>query len=191
MNILKAPVSATCEIKQSKFIAHLVPYHAFEALLARLKTEHPKARHFVTAFRYLNAYGQTVEGSSDDGEPKGTSGKPSLAVLAGHDLINAAVITVRYFGGTKLGTGGLVRAYTQAVSDAVAEAELSVYVPQASAAFTCGYSEVSRVEYLLGTCGITEAEKTFGPTEVQWKVQAGAEAIEAFFAAIGRKVSRI
>ena len=62
------------------------------------------------AYRHLNEFEQIVENSSDDGEPKGTSGKPNLAVLAGNELINTAVIIVRYFGGIKLGTGGLVRA---------------------------------------------------------------------------------
>lgn len=190
MQTLKTPVSATVEIKQSKFIAHLVPYGAFDTTLQRLKEEHPKGRHFVTAFRYLNEHMQVVEGSSDDGEPKGTSGKPSLAVLAGHDLIDVAVITVRYFGGTKLGTGGLVRAYTQAVSDAVALAELSEYVPQVEAAFSCGYSAVSQVEYLLAQYSITEVEKVFDTASVHWKIRSGAEALEAFFAASGRLVER-
>ncbi|MHC3994028.1 IMPACT family protein [Thiomicrolovo sp. ZZH C-3] len=186
MQILKTPVSTTVEIKQSKFIAHLVPHKLFEPTLQRLKAEHPKGRHFVTAFRFLNAHAQVVEGSSDDGEPKGTSGKPSLAVLAGHDLIDVAVITVRYFGGTKLGTGGLVRAYTQAVSDAVALAELTEYIPQEEALFSCGYSAVSQVEYLLGECGVSDVEKSFGTTEVRWKVRAGKEALENFFTQAGR-----
>ena len=191
MTILKAPVSSTYEIKQSKFIAHLLPYADFETVLRRLRSEHPKARHFVTAYRYLNEHGQIVEGSGDDGEPKGTSGKPSLAVLAGHDLINVAVITVRYFGGTKLGTGGLVRAYTQAVSDAVAAAELCEYIPQEHAEFTCGYSALSQVEYLLAEAGVTAVEKTFGAAEVCWSVSAGGKALETFFTGAGRLVERV
>lgn len=185
-----APVSSTYEIKQSKFIAYLLPYPLLESTLQRLKTEHPKARHFVTAFRYLNGYGQVVEGSSDDGEPKGTSGKPSLAVLAGHDLIDAAVVTVRYFGGTKLGTGGLVRAYTQAVSDAVSLAELIPYIAQETASFTCSYSDVSQVQYLLRECGITDVDSTFETMEVQWRVSAGSETLSQFFSRAGRLVRR-
>jgi len=191
MQTLKTPVSATVEIKQSKFIAHLVPYGAFETTLQHLKTEHPKGRHFVTAFRYLNEHMQVVEGSSDDGEPKGTSGKPSLAVLAGHDLIDVAVITVRYFGGTKLGTGGLVRAYTQAVSDAAALAELTEYIPQVEAAFSCGYSAVSQMEYLLGECGVADVEKSFGTAEVRWHVRAGREVLDVFFERAGRRLERL
>jgi uncharacterized YigZ family protein len=190
MQTLIAPVSSTYEIKQSKFIAHLLPYPLFESTLQRLRTEHPKARHFVTAFRYCNEYGQVVEGSSDDGEPKGTSGKPSLAVLSGHDLIDTAVITVRYFGGTKLGTGGLVRAYTQAVSDVVSLAELIPYIPQETASFTCDYSSVSHVQYLLRECGISDADSSFETIEVQWRVRAGSETLSQFFSRAGRLVRR-
>jgi len=191
MKTLIAPVSTTYEIKQSKFIAHLVPYSSLDSTLAKLKAEHPKARHFVTAFRYLNEFEQVVEGSSDDGEPKGTSGKPSLAVLAGNDLIDVAVITVRYFGGTKLGTGGLVRAYTQALSDAVDMAELAEYISQMSAEFTCGYSVVSQVEYHLAASGIMAVEKIFGSEGVAWSVSAGEEALRGFFERAGRLVMRL
>jgi uncharacterized YigZ family protein len=190
MQILAAPATFAYEIKQSKFIAHLVPYGRFGQHLQDLKSQHPKARHFVTAYRYLNAFGQIVEGSSDDGEPKGTSGKPSLAVLAGNDIIDAAVITVRYFGGTKLGTGGLVRAYTQAVAGAVAGAEFSEYIPTERVEFICGYSDIPRVKYLLETYGIADAEPAFGTLDVQWRVTAGSEALKNFFAAAGRLVSK-
>ena len=190
MQTLHTPISVTVEIKQSKFITHLVPYALFETTLSSLKREHPKARHFVTAFRYRNEHGQIVEGGSDDGEPKGTSGKPSLAVLAGQDLIDIAVITVRYFGGTKLGTGGLVRAYTQAVNDAVASADLVPFIPQVGTVFTCGYGDVSKVEYLLRECGIMDAEKSFGVSEVRWSVSSGREAIEAFFMRAGRRIEK-
>ena len=127
MYYITSHFSATYEEKQSKFIAHLIPYNLYTNTLETLKNEHPKARHFVTSYRYLNEFDQIVEHSSDDGEPKGTSGKPTLCVLQGQELINTAVIVVRYFGGTKLGTGGLVRAYSDAVNMAVNLAELIIY----------------------------------------------------------------
>ncbi|MGN8592033.1 UNVERIFIED_CONTAM: YigZ family protein, partial [Campylobacter jejuni] len=77
--------------------------------------------------RTLNEYNQIIEDKSDDGEPKGTSGIPSLNVLRGYDLVNTAVITVRYFGGTKLGTGGLVRAYSDAANAAINNASLLTF----------------------------------------------------------------
>jgi putative IMPACT (imprinted ancient) family translation regulator len=88
--------SVLLERKRSKFISYLLPYQKFEAAKTKLKQEHPKARHFVYAYRYLNEHEQIVENSGDDGEPRGTSGKPSLAVLSGLDAINTGVIIVRY-----------------------------------------------------------------------------------------------
>ena len=190
MQTLYTPVSALYDIKQSKFFANLVPYAAYEATLGRLKHEHPKARHFVTAYRYLNEHGQIVEGSSDDGEPKGTSGKPALAVLAGNDLIDVAAIIVRYFGGTKLGTGGLARAYTQALSDAVAQAEIVPYVFRKHETFESDYSDVNRVEYELKQAHITEVEKSFDTDKIVWKIDASEAALERFFSAIGRHVRK-
>ena len=188
MKTLHAPAAVVYEVKQSKFLAHLVPYAAFDATLERLKTEHPKARHFVTAYRCFNAFGQIVEGSSDDGEPKGTSGKPSLAVLAGYDLVDVAVVTVRYFGGTKLGTGGLVRAYTHAVSEAVSAASLAAYVKKERTAFMCAYAAFSQVEYLVEKYGAEWVGKRFESDGVYCEVTASAEVLDAFLADAGRLI---
>lgn len=134
----------TYEVKQSKFIAHFIPYNLYEETLRKLKEEHLKARHFVTAFRYLNEYEQIVEHSSDDGEPKGTSGKPSLMVLQGQGIINGAVIIVRYFGGTKLGTGGLVRAYSESVNLVLEDLAFIEYKKELFAEIEIEYTNVDR-----------------------------------------------
>lgn len=149
------------EVTKSKFIAHLCPYTDFEKVLNRLKNEHPKARHFVYAYRYLNEFDQIVENASDDGEPKGTSGKPTLAVLAGNELINTAVITVRYFGGTLLGTGGLVRAYGDAVNAVVKVAKLKEYKKLFTKTLEVQYSDLSKTEYMLNNLGLTIVAKNF------------------------------
>ena len=141
--------SYTYEIKRSKFLSYLTPYKEFEALLERLRKEHPKARHFVNAFRAVNEYDQIVEGSSDDGEPKGTSGRPTLHVLQGHALVDAAIVTVRYFGGIKLGTGGLVRAYTEAANGVIESASFIPYVKKEEFVLICDYGNVRQVEYTL------------------------------------------
>ncbi len=142
-------------------MAFLVPYEDFDKLMDRLRKEHPKARHFVYAYRYLNEYEQVVENCSDDGEPKGTSGKPSLAVLAGNDMVNTAVIIVRYFGGIKLGTGGLVRAYSSAVNLVINSAELYEYKKLVEASVELDYSILSKIEYLLNSLDIRIIEKIF------------------------------
>ncbi|MDD3595432.1 YigZ family protein, partial [Sulfuricurvum sp.] len=80
MVTVNAISSGTIEIKGSKFIAHLMPISMFESEMERLRELHPKAVHWVSASRSLNEFDQIVESSGDDGEPKGTSGKPTLAV---------------------------------------------------------------------------------------------------------------
>lgn len=164
--------------KQSKFIAHLMPYSMYAEVLESLKAEHPKARHFVTAFRYINEFDQVVEGSSDDGEPKGTSGKPTLAVLQGQELINVAVITVRYFGGTKLGTGGLVRAYSDATNMVVENSTLQPYKKETTRTISCSYSDMRKVEYVLAQHGIEIIDKTFETMTVKLHLRATSEVLD-------------
>lgn len=168
------------EVKQSKFIAHLIPYKEFKLRLEQLKQEHPKARHFVTAFRYLNEHEQIVEGSSDDGEPKGTSGKPCLAVLAGQECINVGVIVVRYFGGTRLGTGGLVRAYGESVNQVLLEADLVEYVKCIDCKYEVLYTNVSRVEYQIQQAGIEVLDKEFGGESVRFNLSGTKAQLEQF-----------
>ena len=153
--------SETFEEKKSKFIAFLVPYSKFDELMTRLRQEHPKARHYVYAYRYLNEFGQVVENSSDDGEPKGTSGKPSLNVLAGAGIINSAVVIVRYFGGVKLGTGGLVRGYGASVNKVLDVAKLYEYKDNIKAYIECDYNQFSKVEYMLNQESIEIVNKDF------------------------------
>ena len=167
------------EIKKSKFISYIAPFSEFEALLEKLKNEHPKARHFVYAYRYLNNFNQIVENSSDDGEPKGTSGKPTLATLAGKDIVNSCIITVRYFGGIKLGTGGLVRAYSDSANLAISKAELKEYKDEKSFEFNIEYSELQRYEYVAKKLGIKVVDKVFNE-KVTFKIVCEDEKKEEF-----------
>lgn len=178
------------EEKKSKFIAHLMPYPQFDEVMKRLKEEHPKGRHHVYAYRYLNEFDQIVENCSDDGEPKGTSGKPSLAVLSGHKLINSAVIIVRYFGGIKLGTGGLVRAYSDAVNKVIEQSILHPYKKLAEKELHCSYTELSKVEYLLEKNAITILEKTF-TNSVVLKLQSSQEEFENLILLLPREIKVI
>lgn len=153
--------NTTIEVTKSKFISFLAPYEEFDTLLEELKAKHPKARHFIYAYRYLNEYDQVVENCSDDGEPKGTSGKPTLAVLSGAELINSAIITVRYFGGTLLGTGGLVKAYSDSANEVIKEADLKEYKKLFTKDIVIEYSELSKLEYQLNKIGIEIKNKSF------------------------------
>ncbi|MDY0051286.1 MAG: YigZ family protein [Aliarcobacter sp.] len=161
MKFVQKEFSCTFEEKKSKFIAFLMPFEMFDDVMTRLRDEHTKARHFVYAYRYLNEFDQIVENSSDDGEPKGTSGKPSLTVLAGNELINTAVIIVRYFGGVKLGTGGLVRAYGDSVNEVIKIAEFIEYQKLMKKTLICDYSDLSKLEYLLNQKKINIESKEF------------------------------
>lgn len=161
MKFVQEEFENTYEEKKSKFIAYLMPYKKFDEVMKKLREEQPKARHFVYAYRYLNEYDQVVENCSDDGEPKGTSGKPSLAVMAGAGLINSAVIIVRYFGGIKLGTGGLVRAYGSSVNEVLNIATFTEYKKLIIKELVCSYSELSKLEYLLKQENINIIKKEF------------------------------
>ncbi len=118
---LAAPVTSELLIKKSRFIACVQPVADRAAALvvvARLRSEHPGAAHVCWA---LLAGGQSA--ANDDGEPGGTAGRPMLEVLRHQDLEGVLATVVRYFGGVKLGAGGLVRAYTDAVAQALRGAE--------------------------------------------------------------------
>lgn len=161
MYYIKDEFSQTFEEKKSKFIAHICSYDSFDLMMERLRKEHPKGRHFVYAYRYLNEFGQIVENSSDDGEPKGTSGKPSLTVLAGNNLINTGVIIVRYFGGTKLGTGGLVRAYGDSVNLVINSSKMYKYQKLDDYFINVEYNALSKIEYLLNSLDVKIISKEF------------------------------
>ncbi len=182
--------SDTIEIKGSKFIAHLMPMAMYENEMKRLREEHPKAVHWVSAYRMLNEFEQIVESAGDDGEPKGTSGKPTLSVLQGHELINAAIITVRYFGGTKLGPGGLVRAYADSANAAVEAAELVPYEKLLVQTIECDYKNISVVEYEMTQNSVRCITKIFGERGAEFAVEATAERLEKLYAALGRMIEK-
>ena len=180
MQTIDTSYTYTTEVNRSKFITHLVPISKYKGLQERLKIEHPKANHVVYALRYLNEFDQIVENSSDDGEPKGCAGTPALNVLRGEMLINCAVLIVRYFGGIKLGTGGMARAYALAVKEVLEESSLIPYEKQIKYQFQTSYSYVDKTLYLLKQLDIVSFERDFGIEEVSWEIQAGKVQIEAF-----------
>lgn len=116
--------------------------------IADVRSEMPDANHHVYAFRV--GYGNSVtEGMSDDGEPSGTSGPPSLAVVKGTDIGDVALVTTRYFGGTKLGTGGLVRAYTEAAQMAFSQLKTELKAPKTQLGMDLPYSIYEQTKLLV------------------------------------------
>ena len=173
---LAHPVSAELEIRKSRFIAHALPVADREVAMAelrRLRDEHPSATHVCWA---LLAGGQS--GMSDDGEPSGTAGRPILEVLRHHDLDGVLAAVVRYYGGVKLGAGGLVRAYTDAIAVALQEAVRVERIAQAHLMVELGYPDETRVRHWIEQQQFTLAQSQYAMT-VRLTIQLPASAVEA------------
>lgn len=173
---LAAPVTAELEIRKSRFIAHALPVADRDAAmdaLRHLREAHPSATHVCWA---LLAGGQS--GMSDDGEPSGTAGRPILEVLRHHDLDSVLAAVVRYYGGVKLGAGGLVRAYTDAIATALAQAQRVERIAQARLAVELGYADEARVRRWMEQHDIALVESRYG-IEVRLDLQMPANDIDA------------
>ena len=147
-----APVSVVEEIKKSRFItllAHTDGVEAAKAFVESVKMEHPDARHHCVAWVAGAPNDSQQLGFSDDGEPSGTAGKPILAQLMGSGIGEVTAVVVRYYGGVKLGTGGLVKAYGNGVQQALKQLALAQKVPEAEYILQCDYAQLALVENLL------------------------------------------
>lgn len=147
-----APVTISEEIKKSRFIALLAPtsgVNEAKDFIQQVKQQHPTARHHCWAFVAGAPTDSQQLGFSDDGEPSGTAGKPILAQLMGSGIGEITAVVVRYYGGIKLGTGGLVRAYGSGVQQALKQIEVKYKVPQVEYTLQCDYAQLSIVETLL------------------------------------------
>jgi uncharacterized YigZ family protein len=159
---LPAPVSAELEIRKSRFIACAMPVADRDAAmieLQRLRDAHPAATHVCWA---LLAGGQS--GMSDDGEPSGTAGRPILEVLRHHALDGVLAAVVRYYGGVKLGAGGLVRAYTDAIASALQPAQYVERIAQARLVIEVDYADEARVRRWLEQQGYPLVDSGYAMT---------------------------
>lgn len=137
--------------KKSRFIADVQPVASEEEALSFIESVRKKywdARHHCYA--YVIGERQELARFSDDGEPGGTAGKPMLDVILGEDIHNAAVVVTRYFGGTLLGTGGLVRAYSGAVKAGLKEAVIVTKRAGVKLKIGTDYGDLGRIQYVLG-----------------------------------------
>lgn len=165
------------EDRKSRFLAHLVPMELFEPRLEELRKDHRKANHVVSAHRRLLEDGRIEESGKDDGEPAGTSGMPTLRVLQGAGLINCGVLIVRYFGGTKLGGGGLARAYSGAAQDAINSAELVLFQKILTRTLSASFASASDLERQIGTLGLTVTARHYTETGVTLSVEGPEDRI--------------
>lgn len=137
--------------KRSRFITYCEKVESqeeFKNFLRRLKTQYPDARHFCYGFR-IGALNSAQRGFSDDGEPSGTAGMPILNVIDHSLFSDIAIIVVRYFGGTKLGTGGLARAYSQAAKQSLEKIKWQKYEPKQIIDLACEFQQEHQLRYLL------------------------------------------
>jgi uncharacterized YigZ family protein len=163
------------EDRKSRFLAHLVPFDQFDQRLEDLRKEHRKANHIVTAHRRLLDDDRIEESGKDDGEPAGTSGMPTLRVLQGAELINCAVLIVRYFGGTKLGGGGLARAYSGAAQDAIKNADLIAFQKILTREVSASFAASSDLERQIEHLGLTVLAREYTETGVSLTVEGPEE----------------
>ena len=139
------------EEKKSRFIANVAPASTegeATAFIEAMRKKYYDARHNCPAF--IIGRNSELTRCSDDGEPSGTAGKPILEVLMGAGVTNVAVVVTRYFGGTLLGTGGLVRAYTQATQAGLADAGIATMRYGMQMTIGIEYGDVGKIQYLLG-----------------------------------------
>ena len=152
--------------KRSRFIATLVPVASeseAQEQIAALKKKYYDARHNCYAYIvFSDDKKEVIERSSDDGEPSGTAGRPMMDVLTGNKIRNILAVVTRYFGGTLLGSGGLVRAYSTAVKDALDNSDLTAISDGIKLTVNSDYTNLGSVQHLMRECDISEVSSEYG-----------------------------
>jgi len=187
-NYPATPVFYQEEIKKSTFIVHIAhtpDLASAKAFIREIENKYSDARHNCWAHVAGNPGGSHVYGFSDDGEPNGTAGKPMLNVLIGSGLGEVTAVVTRYFGGIKLGTGGLVRAYGGSLNNALAQLTTTVKVPSVELIGYSDYSAQGAIEQLLKTqFQVLNIEKQF-TANIEWIItidsRQAAQAIKDIF----------
>ncbi len=142
--------------KKSRFIATVRPVSTEEEainFIDEMKKKYWNATHNCSA--YVLGLNNEIMRCSDDGEPAQTAGRPMLDVLIGEELRNVCVVVTRYFGGTLLGTGGLVRAYSKSVQEGLANCDIIEKIPADRIEIGCDYTLIGKIQYITATEGIT------------------------------------
>ena len=180
------PVQTEILVVNSRFITDLEYAGSVEearAHLARVRGHHPTATHNVSAF--IIGHGNSIiTHCSDDGEPSGTAGRPALAVLQGSGLGNVSVVVTRYFGGTLLGTGGLVRAYGNAVREVLKGVKFAALLPTTTLMFVIPYRLYDQILRLIEAHNGQVLDTAF-LEEITVTVRFKDEEVEAFSGQLG------
>ena len=163
MKVLLEESKAELVIKNSRFISEVFPVETqaqAREKLHEVKQKYFDATHVVHAFS-VGLKSETF-GMSDDGEPSGTAGRPVLDVLKGSGITNILLTVTRYFGGTLLGTGGLVHAYSESAKQVLSICNAESYVEKSSFSFSCGYDLYQTIKYLFEGFNISNLTENFG-----------------------------
>ena len=148
--------------KKSRFIGHIAPVETEEdaiAFINEMRAKYRDASHNVYAYSLRE---NQIKRASDDGEPQGTGGVPVLNVLNGNGLTDVCCVVTRYFGGTLLGVGGLVRAYTEGAKIALAATKIKIMAECADIRLCSDYSAYGKIEHYINENGITVLNTEFG-----------------------------
>lgn len=162
MSYIRIEKNETCEIteKKSRFIAYLAyvtTEEGAQSFVAQIRKKHYDARHNVYAY-ILNSGGKKY---SDDGEPSKTAGYPILEMLENEGVTDVVCVVTRYFGGTLLGTGGLIRAYTKSAKDCLEKAGVKKMILCDTVNLTFDYAYLNKIEHMLKTENLVTKDKTF------------------------------
>ena len=163
-NIITIPGSSDVEVKKSHFLCKLKNVRSEEearAFIDEVRKTHYDARHNCFAMR-LGSPDKVFERSSDDGEPQGTAGKPMLDILKGAELYDVCAVVTRYFGGTLLGTGGLVRAYSDSLKEGLASSEIAELTKGTELQITAGYGLAEKVKRMAAAEGAYTLKEEYG-----------------------------
>ena len=160
--IIASPGTSDVEVKKSHFLCDLKNVHSEEeakAFLDEIRHKYHDASHHCFAMR-IGAPGTEYERFSDDGEPSGTAGKPMLGILKNESIYDVCAVVTRYFGGTLLGTGGLLRAYSDSLKEGLSHSTVRALSEGVRFSLTCDYSFANRVKYLAENMSLfTEKEE--------------------------------
>lgn len=176
---INRPHTATIDIKKSQFLAFAYPVTSRDEVLfhvEQLRQRYPDARHHGWAYIIGDPNNTTDAGFDDDGEPSGTAGRPMLNLLQ-HKLVgNCALVVVRYFGGIKLGAGGLARAYGAAAQAALADATLTPFESAAQLVIHCGFADEAFIRHIVAGFDGEVLTVTY-QQQVQLSVELAARAL--------------
>ncbi len=185
------PCSANLTVKGSKFISNLIPVKTKEQAeqeLEKIKKKYYDATHNCYAYRVY----PDIEKFSDDGEPSNTAGKPILSAIKGENLFNCLIVVTRYFGGTKLGVGGLIKAYTESAKASLNSVKTVTFEKIKTAKLKVSFNEVNAVYYTVNrNQGIKIIKEEYSNQGISFTIKLKSELWDKFKTQLQEKLNKI